>query len=207
MKRRRRFGAADNHMPTNYMAKKNAYEAGKYSQELLERMGHEGGEPLPQWADHKLSVARRNMGDVGHFVESEEALRGRRFALPKLTVPYSEEFDVGRASLRGIRTRRELRRARRHDTFDDDAMTNRQDEAHRMVRNHRMLDYSQGRRYGAPGFVYGQPGWAGQGGVQTFPLMNRRMRRRVMARPAYGSLGYGSMSDGSMDYAVRGRNR
>lgn len=82
----------------------------------------------------------------------------------------------------------------------------------RMARRNRMLHRQppeahqpQGvrRRYGVPGFVYGEPGWAGQGGVQTFPPGSARPR----AVQTYGSLGYASMGDGSMDMARRGGRR
>jgi hypothetical protein len=58
-----------------------------------------------------------------------------------------------------------------------------------------------GRRYGVPGFVYGEPGWAGQGGVQ--PGGRAGLMRGGDPLPHnYGSLGYGSMGIGSMDRAT-----
>lgn len=62
----------------------------------------------------------------------------------------------------------------------------------------------QRRRYGVPGFSYGEPGWAGAGGVAQRPLGAVRGPR---AAQTYGSLGYASMGDGSMDMAVRGGRR
>lgn len=85
-------------------------------------------------------------------------------------------------------------------------------EANRMTLAQRMLGQDTGRRFGVPGFVPGEPGWAGNAGVAQSPHPTRRVRRspsqgQGFARPGvqtYGSLGYGSMGDGSMDMAVRG---
>lgn len=81
-------------------------------------------------------------------------------------------------------------------------------EPHRSVILHRQLGHSTGRRFGVPGFVPGQPGWAGNAGVAQSPHPTRGMRPAPggapMAVQTYGSLGYASMGDGSMDMAVRG---
>jgi len=106
---------------------------------------------------------------------------------------------------------------------------NRMLENNRMTLWQRMLGQDTGRRFGVPGFVAGEPGWAGQAGVAQKPHPTRRMRAAPRdptfgpglsagqggvqtfagggGRPGvetYGSLGYGSMGDGSMDMAVRG---
>jgi len=66
---------------------------------------------------------------------------------------------------------------------------NRHVERSRMSLGHRMLRTkggrydspsvadSAGRRFGVPGYSYGQPGWAGQGGVAQRPLGAIRRRR------------------------------
>jgi len=106
---------------------------------------------------------------------------------------------------------------------------NRMTEAHRQGLAQRMLYQQTGRRFGVPGFVPGQPGWAGAGGVAQLPRPSRGLgrtsspsfgpglhagqggvqtfqggRAMPMGVQTYGSLGYGSMGDGSMDMAVRG---
>jgi hypothetical protein len=103
-------------------------------------------------------------------------------------------------------------------------------EAHRQGLQHRQLWQQTGRRFGVPGFVAGQPGWAGAGGVAQIPHPRSGMRRAPdrtfgagfsagqggvqtwpgggpMAVQTYGSLGYASMGDGSMDMAARGSIR
>lgn len=108
---------------------------------------------------------------------------------------------------------------------------NRMLEPHRQGLLHRQLGHQTGRRFGVPGFVAGQPGWAGQAGVAQIPHPTRGRGPTVdrtfgpglsagqggvqtfpgdggpMAVQTYGSLGYASMGDGSMDMAVRGARR
>ena len=106
---------------------------------------------------------------------------------------------------------------------------NRMLENHRSTLYHRQLGQDTGRRFGVPGFVAGEPGWAGNAGVAQSPHPTRRMRSEPpdptfgpglsagqggveafagasgpRGVQTYGSMGYGSMGDGSMDMAVRG---
>jgi len=105
---------------------------------------------------------------------------------------------------------------------------NRMVENHRGILHHRQLGQDTGRRFGVPGFVAGEPGWAGNAGVAQSPHPTRRIRRSApedptfgpdlsagqgglqpwpgggaMGKETYGSLGYGSMGIGSMDRAVQ----
>ena len=85
----RRDGYAGMHTKPAFMMRKNAWETFEYAEEIANLIDE--GEPVPQWVEHKLAVARTYMGDVKHFCEymHEHGYVGRGFAGDVVNMPWA----------------------------------------------------------------------------------------------------------------------
>jgi|GEM_PF-4162884 len=141
--------------------------------------------------DDKIVIVRKVVGDDDGFTGAAVGGANHNIARPP------GDFMPGLRMKVGNRMGRENRMLHRQPP-----------EAHQPEGTRRRYEWKDfepaERRYGVPGYVYGEPGWAGHGGVAQRPLGRVRGGGAVQT---YGSLGYGSMGDGSMDAAVRGGGR
>lgn len=164
-----------------------------YAQKSLDNLNEKG--EMPDWIAHLISSAQTHMKDVAHFIRYRGTAQ-KRFGSP---VDYS---PIGHRNLRQIIEYAE-EIGKGASAIPDWAM-------HKLSIVSEQLDEvghflaQEGRRFGVPGFTYGQPGWAGQGGVAQIPHPVGRGSGGGQGVQTYGSLGYGSMGDGSMDVAIRG---
>lgn len=204
-----------------YMAVANVRQINEYARECLSLMQKNSGN-FPAWAENKISVVARYMDLIGHWLKNENT-EGRNYGSQKHPLGKNADVDaVYRGRADGISHRHrnpfspnDFRRKLYAKGFEEGRSysagpmefiipQNRMLESHRQGLQHRQLWQQTGRRFGVPGFVPGQPGWAGQAGVAQIPRPSRGVRRAFQPVETYGSLGYASMGDGSMDAAVRG---
>lgn len=190
------------------LVRRNLRQTAHYAREVLKLLDPGAG-PFPQWVSDYVAQARVYISEAGHFLR-DEASQGRRYgnhpeayasandkervaymvhANLHLIEQYAEEI-LGLLVLGAGAPDPMIVQAISHASFIMDK-----------VAHYVEVQAQHGRRYGVPGFVYGEPGWAGQGGVQ--PGGRAGLMRGGDPLPHnYGSLGYGSMGIGSMDRAT-----
>lgn len=82
-----------------YIARKNLREIAQYADAVLSAT-KKVGQPLPAWADNKLSGAAELMDCVGHSLVNEAA-EGRRYGVPGIPYPQPGWAGAGGVATRG----------------------------------------------------------------------------------------------------------
>lgn len=191
------------------LMRRNLRQTAHYARVILDLL-KPGSGAFPQWVSDYIAQARVYISEAGHYLR-DEASQGRRYG--NFSEAYAPAGDgeegvayMAHANLHLIEQYAEeilgllvlgagvpdplVAQAVGHASFIMDK-----------VAHYVEVQAQHGRRYGVPGFVYGEPGWAGQGGVQ--PGGRAGLMRGGQPLPHnYGSLGYGSMGIGSMDRAT-----
>lgn len=170
---KRNYGS--NHLIHKYEnTLKNLYQIEHYCDLIGENLVKDAGKP-EAWFMQVLITAHADMRDVGHFMRR----RGRSFS------GHANEVYFMRKNIAEIREYAQMvQRILQVDVgnlpgwlTDKIAVI-----AHDMDKLGHYIVYEKrdGRRYGVPGYVYGEPGWAGNGGVQTVcSIKRRRMRNKI----------------------------
>lgn len=196
-----RYGSHDGHGRA-YIAWKNLREIANYADESLSYIEKDSG-ILPAWTENKISICAEYMDLIGHWLENEKAETRRygSFLYPTPGDTGDEALYRGRADgIAGIHKNpyspNDFRNRIYEQGFSEgygggsyDRMSyasmrpsgmeymlhpNRMLEPHRMTGPHKQLFHQTGRRFGVPGFMAGQPGWAGHAGVMQIPHPSRR---------------------------------
>jgi len=190
------------------LLKQNLRLISHYARQLLGLL-EPGAGPFPQWTADYIAQARLYISEAGHFLRNE-AQEGRRYGNHPEAYAYKSDKEkvayMAHSNLHLIEQYAEeilgilVLGAGDPNPMVQQAVSNTafiMDKVAHFVE----VQAQHGRRYGVPGFVYGEPGWAGQGGVQ--PGGRAGLGRGGDPLPHnYGSLGYGSMGIGSMDRAT-----
>lgn len=184
-----RYGS-DGYHGRAYMAWKNLREISNYADESLSYM-QEGAGIFPAWVENKISICAEYMDSIGHWLENEMS-EARRYGSPAIGAAGDEALYRGRSDgISGFHKNPYSPNDFRHRIYEQGfseghessslrlsnmefMLYHRMVEPNRMTEPHRMLGHQTGRRFGVPGFVPGQTGWAGQAGVAQIPHPSRR---------------------------------
>jgi len=193
---------------TSDLVRQNLRQTAHYARAVLNLI-EPGAGAFPQWVADYIAQARVYISEAGHFLR-DEASQGRRYGNHPESYAYPKEKErvayMVHANLHLIEQYAEeilgllVLGAGDLDPMVLQAISNTafiMDKVAHFVE----VQAQHGRRYGVPGFVYCEPGWAGQAGVQ--PGGRAGLMRGGDPLPHnYGSMGYGSMGIGSMDMAT-----
>jgi hypothetical protein len=169
----RKYGT---NITNSYLFKKCMREIMHYANDILSNLENGAGE-FPQWVNHKISVTAEYLDCVGHYLENEAA-EGRRYGAAELTTGAREigaprnnrsvgyirdiELSVIDPYMNGP-----LMKTDSYPPSDVGGVRMVEPQFRRIPQPMGVKEHPLRRNYGVPGFSYGQPGWAGQGGVDT----------------------------------------